>query len=62
MLRQKTGNAAIDIMRRALDEYSVYPIKTTIPLFLEIMADEEVRRGDFDTGFTRKFVPDDDDE
>lgn len=57
-----TRVGAIDIMRRALDEFSVYPIKTTIPLFLQIMADEEFRRGDFDTGFIRKFVPDEDDD
>jgi acetyl-CoA carboxylase biotin carboxylase subunit len=52
----------IDIMKRALAEFSVHPVKTTIPLLQEIMADEDFRRGEFDTGFVRKFVPDDDDE
>jgi biotin carboxylase len=49
-------------MQRALHEYSVHPIKTTIPLFLEIMADEDFRRGDFNTGFIDKFIPDEDDD
>ena len=49
-------------MSRALDEYTVRPIKTNIPLFTEIMADEQFRKGDFDTGFIGKFVPDDDDD
>ena len=53
---------AIDIMKRALAEFSVHPLKTTIPLLQEIMADEEFRRGEFDTGFVRRFVPDDDDD
>ena len=57
-----TREGAINIMQRALHEYSVHPIKTTIPLFLEIMADEDFRRGDFNTGFIDKFIPDEDDD
>jgi len=57
-----TREGAINIMARALDEYSVYPIKTTIPLFQQVMADEEFRKGDFNTGYISKFVPDDDDD
>ena len=53
---------AISIMKRALAEYSIHPIKTTIPLFQEIMADEEFRKGNFDTSYIGKFVPDDDDD
>jgi acetyl-CoA carboxylase biotin carboxylase subunit len=57
-----TRKGAIDIMRRALHEFCVDPIKTTIPLFLEIMADEEFKSGDFNTGYIGKFVADDDDD
>jgi acetyl-CoA carboxylase biotin carboxylase subunit len=57
-----TRNGAIDIMKRALEEYSISPIKTTIPLFQEIMADEDFQRGDFDTSYISKFIPDDEDD
>ncbi|MGI9056239.1 MAG: acetyl-CoA carboxylase biotin carboxylase subunit [Pyrinomonadaceae bacterium] len=46
---------AIDRMRRALQEYEVGGIKTTIPFFREIMADEEFIAGKLDTGFIARF-------
>jgi acetyl-CoA carboxylase biotin carboxylase subunit len=57
-----TREGAIDVMKRALAEFVISPIKTTIPLYLEVMDDPAFRDGEFDTGFIRKFVPDDDDE
>jgi acetyl-CoA carboxylase biotin carboxylase subunit len=51
-----TRAGAIAIMKRALDEYTIAPLKTTIPLHRKIMDDENFRAGDFDTGFIRKFV------
>jgi acetyl-CoA carboxylase biotin carboxylase subunit len=57
-----TRQGAIDIMQRALEEYSISPIKTTIPLFREIMADADFQRGDFDTSYISRFIPDDDDD
>jgi acetyl-CoA carboxylase biotin carboxylase subunit len=57
-----TRDGAINIMKRALEEYSIFPIKTTIPLFREIMADEDFQRGDFDTSYIGRFVRDDDDD
>jgi acetyl-CoA carboxylase biotin carboxylase subunit len=59
-----TRDGAIAIMKRALDEYTISPLKTTIPLYQDIMDDADFRKGDFDTGFINKFVPeevDDDD-
>jgi acetyl-CoA carboxylase biotin carboxylase subunit len=53
---------AIAIMRRALDEFVISPVKTTIPLYRRIMDDSDFRHGDFDTGFVNKFVPEDEDE
>jgi acetyl-CoA carboxylase biotin carboxylase subunit len=53
---------AIDVMKRALEEFTISPIKTTIPLYLEIMDDPSFRRGDFDTSFIKRFAPDDDDD
>lgn len=55
---------AIRVMKRALEEFAISPIQTTIPLYLEIMDDPLFRQGEFDTGFIARFVPDemDDDE
>jgi acetyl-CoA carboxylase biotin carboxylase subunit len=53
---------AIDVMRRALGEFTISPIKTTIPLYLEIMGDAGFKAGNFDTGFIEKFAPDDMDD
>jgi acetyl-CoA carboxylase biotin carboxylase subunit len=53
---------AIRIMKRALEEFRVEPIKTTIPLYLEIMEDTDFIRGDFTTDYIKKLVPEDDDE
>jgi len=46
---------AIARMARALSEYSVGGLKTTIPFFCEIMADGEFQRGDIDTGFIQRW-------
>jgi len=53
---------AIAIMKRALKEFIIAPVKTTIPLYLQIMDDPSFRRGDFDTGFINNFVPEEDDD
>jgi acetyl-CoA carboxylase biotin carboxylase subunit len=46
---------AIDRMRRALQEYEIGGIKTTLPFFREIMEDEEFIDGKLDTGFIGRF-------
>jgi acetyl-CoA carboxylase biotin carboxylase subunit len=50
-----TRAEAIDRMRRALDEYAVGGIKTTLPFFREVMRDEEFIAGHLDTGFISRF-------
>lgn len=57
-----TRDGAIDIMRRALAEYDLSPLKTTIPLYLEIMDDPDFQKGEFNTDFIKRFVSDDDDD
>ncbi|MCC7309021.1 MAG: biotin carboxylase, partial [Acidobacteria bacterium] len=42
---------AIDRMRRALAEYEIAGIHTTLPFFREVMQDEEFVAGRLDTGF-----------
>ncbi len=51
----RTRAEAIDRLRRALDEYEVGGIKTTLPFFREIIRDEEFRSGQLDTGFISRF-------
>jgi acetyl-CoA carboxylase biotin carboxylase subunit len=51
----KTRAEAIDRLRRALQEYEVGGIKTTIPFFQEIVEDEVFIAGDLDTGFITGF-------
>ena len=46
---------AIDRMRRALAEYQVSGIKTTLPFFREVMNDEVFIAGNLDTGFIAAF-------
>ena len=53
---------AIAIMKRALDEYTISPLKTTISLYRKIMDDTDFCKGDFDTGFINKFVPEEDED
>jgi acetyl-CoA carboxylase biotin carboxylase subunit len=46
---------AIDRMRRALREYEIGGIKTTLPFFREVMKDEEFIAGRLHTGFISEF-------
>ncbi len=51
----RTRTEAIDRLRRALDEYTVGGIKTTLPFFREIVRDAEFIEGRLDTGFISRF-------
>ena len=51
----RTRHEAIDRMRRALMEYEVGGIKTTLPFFRALMEDEEFIAGNLDTGFIPRF-------
>ena len=51
----RTRAEAIDRLRRALDEYALGGIKTTLPFFREIVRDEEFIAGRLDTGFITRF-------
>ena len=51
-----TRDSAIDRMRRALDEYYVTGIKTTVPFHAAIMRSGEFRAGKYDTGFVERVM------
>lgn len=49
-------DGAISIMQRALYEYKIEPVKTTISLHKKILNDPDFKAGNFDTGFVNKFL------
>ncbi len=51
----QTRQEAIATMYRALSEYVIEGIKTTIPFHLQLMQDERFRSGDFNTNFLENF-------
>ncbi|MDP4129098.1 MAG: acetyl-CoA carboxylase biotin carboxylase subunit [Bacteroidota bacterium] len=51
----RTRNEAIDTMHRALSEYVIEGIKTTIPFHLQLMKEEHFRSGNFNTKFLDGF-------
>jgi len=51
----RTRNEAVDRLRRALDEYEVAGITTTLPFFREIVRDTEFIAGRLDTAFINRF-------
>ena len=51
----QTRDEALNTMYRALSEYVIEGIKTTIPFHLQLMNDERFRSGDFTTNFLEGF-------
>ena len=47
---------AIDTMYRALSEYVIEGVKTTIPFHLQLMQNEDFRKGNFTTKFLENFT------
>ena len=54
----KDRATAIERMRRALSEFEIWGIKTTIPLMKKIMSHPQFISGQFDTGFIDKHLSD----
>ena len=52
----QTREEAIDTMYRALSEYVIEGVKTTIPFHLQLMKNEDFRSGNFNTKFLESFV------
>ena len=52
----QTRPEAIQTMYRALSEYVIEGVKTTIPFHLQLMQDERFRSGDFNTKFLEGFT------
>ena len=52
----RTRKEAIDTMYRALSEYVIEGVKTTIPFHLQLMKNEDFIKGNFNTKFMDSFV------
>ncbi len=52
----QTRTEAIEKMKRALNEYIIEGVKTTIPFHLQLMDDESFIKGDFTTKFLENFT------
>jgi acetyl-CoA carboxylase biotin carboxylase subunit len=55
IVHARTREMAIDRLARALDEFVIEGIKTTIPVHREIVRNAAFKRGDYDTGFLEEF-------
>ena len=55
IVRAPTREEALIRCRRALEEFTIEGIKTTIPFHLKLMDDEVFKSGKFDTSFMESF-------
>lgn len=53
--KAQTREECITKMQRALDEFIIEGIKTTVPFHQQLMRNERFRKGQFDTGFMDSF-------
>lgn len=53
--RARTREECITKMERALDEFIVEGVKTTVPFHQQLMRNEDFRKGNFHTGFLNTF-------
>jgi acetyl-CoA carboxylase biotin carboxylase subunit len=51
----RSREEAIDRLKRALGEYQVTGITTTLPFFRQVVEDDEFKSGRLDTGFISRF-------
>lgn len=56
IVHRPTREQAIATMKRALSEFHISPIRTTIPFHIQIMDNEHFRRGEVDTGFVERVM------
>jgi acetyl-CoA carboxylase biotin carboxylase subunit len=57
IVRGDTREEALDAMKRALDEFVIEGVKTTIPLHKKIVTHVQFQRGNVDTSFIAEYFP-----
>ena len=58
----KNRHEAIRIMHRALSEFTIAPIKTTVPFHLRLLEDARFLKGDISTHFVQEMLKDESQE
>ena len=56
VVHQPTRDEAIATMRRALEEFVIYPTKTTVPLCRQLLSHEAFRKGRYNTAFLEREI------
>jgi acetyl-CoA carboxylase, biotin carboxylase subunit len=56
IVHRATRGEAIATMKRALSEFHISPIRTTIPLHLQILDNQNFLSGKVDTGFIERVM------
>ncbi|HVT89853.1 MAG TPA: acetyl-CoA carboxylase biotin carboxylase subunit [Tepidisphaeraceae bacterium] len=56
IVHRRTREEAIAVMKRALSEFHIAPIKSTIPLQLQIMDNKNFQHAEVDTGFVERVL------
>jgi acetyl-CoA carboxylase biotin carboxylase subunit len=56
IVHRRTREEAIASMKRALTEFHIAPIKTTIPMQIQIMDNQQFREANVDTGFVERVL------
>jgi acetyl-CoA carboxylase biotin carboxylase subunit len=56
IVRDRTRESAINKMKRALGEFIIEGVPTTIPFHLKVLSDPDFVAGRFDTGFVERFL------
>ena len=55
IVKGSTRDECIQIMRRALEEFVVHPLKTTVELHRTILNDRDFIKGEYNTSFLERF-------
>jgi acetyl-CoA carboxylase biotin carboxylase subunit len=55
IVHRPTREAAVATMRRALDEFVIEGVESTVPLHQQIMANPDFLRGEVDTGWVERI-------
>ncbi len=58
IVRGKTREEAVQILARALHEFAIHGVHTTLPVGLALVADDRFRRGEYNTAFLDHFMQD----
>ncbi|MBN2119446.1 MAG: acetyl-CoA carboxylase biotin carboxylase subunit [Candidatus Omnitrophica bacterium] len=56
IVRKKTRQECIDVLKRALEEFMIDPVKTTIGFYRRVIEDSEFVKGNYNTHFLEKFL------